>query len=364
MKIQKKYKKRSTTKHKILLYLCIYDLIKKGKNTSDICKILNIKKSKLNYYISTLKKQNYIKKIGYGVWEINKELDEKEVQQTSTVANLPLKRLEEDDIRLHALIVTIKIKKNIRNWDERGKILLKNFPDLQPKPLKGGWGAVFKGLKIHLWNESIVIYQTKSFMGKIASKTQSYALSEIEGIIRSLENRLASPGAFRIGKGYKFKVSREHYAMVKNALARQYRKDGSKLNVYGLNGLWLLIDFSDRIDELEVVSNKKDNTIKTSEEVQSFWNDHKKHNFEVTASFVLNTMNGIQSNQSQFAEQMVFLKANLQTHFKVLNGIGGAVELLSKEIKKKKINNIITQPKTIKREYGLTNEEINILKCC
>ena len=60
-----------------------YQLLSSGKKIKEIEKEIRFKEGKkkqgMNYYISPLKKLKYIEKIGYGVWEIKKKWDQKEV---------------------------------------------------------------------------------------------------------------------------------------------------------------------------------------------------------------------------------------------------------------------------------------------
>lgn len=63
----------------------------------------------LSYYLSSLKKQGIIKKIGYGVWQINPI---KEVQMLSRKGSSQVK-----DVRGHAFIWKIRSNKSF-NWVE------------------------------------------------------------------------------------------------------------------------------------------------------------------------------------------------------------------------------------------------------
>lgn len=58
-------------KGKKSFYFTIVSLINQGLAPSQICLKLNLSKQTVNYYISRLKNDDLIKKIGYGVWEIN-----------------------------------------------------------------------------------------------------------------------------------------------------------------------------------------------------------------------------------------------------------------------------------------------------
>ena len=77
----KEVQKSTSSKY---LYLIIVDLLKQGLMPAVICSRLNIKKQKLQYYLSSLKRHKIIKKVGYGTWEILKDFNgelPKEVQK-------------------------------------------------------------------------------------------------------------------------------------------------------------------------------------------------------------------------------------------------------------------------------------------
>ncbi len=60
-------------------YLTIFNLMKQGKNPSLICRMLSLSKQRMNYYISALKKLGFIRKVGYGTWEVKDKITEKEL---------------------------------------------------------------------------------------------------------------------------------------------------------------------------------------------------------------------------------------------------------------------------------------------
>src|SRR4030043_1688677 len=91
--------------------LTVFNLIKEGKNPSQISKDLSISKQKGNYYIRRLKKEGLIVKIGYGVWEVRQEV------KTHLKHTTPLNK---KSVRGHAFIWTIKIPEKLDiNWIER-----------------------------------------------------------------------------------------------------------------------------------------------------------------------------------------------------------------------------------------------------
>lgn len=120
----KEVKKRSKKKN---FYLTVFNLIKEGKSPSNICKILNISKQRLQYYIGKLKDRGNISKIGYGTWEVKKEV------KTFSLGS----RVDRPITNLHALQINIPILK--------GKI---KDQDWQIKEKLNNWIPKYKGLEI------------------------------------------------------------------------------------------------------------------------------------------------------------------------------------------------------------------------
>ncbi len=108
-------------------YLTIFDLIKDGLNPAGIQRKLGISKQNIKYYTDYLKKEGYINNIGYGTWEVKKEV------KTSSLG----KKVEKPTTNLHALQITIPILK--------GKIKDSNW---QLKNKLNNWIPKYKGLDI------------------------------------------------------------------------------------------------------------------------------------------------------------------------------------------------------------------------
>lgn len=317
---------RSTT-----LYLICFRLLKQGKSPSQICKQLNIKKQKLNYYLTTLKQQGYIKKIGYGVWEILKDYDPKEVKKSTQVTKNTTHEIctsyNPNTTRGHAFMFHLKLPSNLKNWNRRSELLERSGISFKPLGnLGGGQRIIFKGRNIHLKSKALIIYDRSSYFSDLASETKSTAIYEFISLIESLERHLGAN--FKIKGKHVFKVSREHYGLVKNIMAKQYNKEGKKLMIENLHGVWLGIDNSFNIDEIEVFKNRhpeQEKAVINSEGLKGYFNSHEKTDFKVTPEFILNTMNGIQQNQ------LIFDK-NMKSHLEVLNKIGNAIERFDKTV--------------------------------
>ena len=241
--------------------------IKKGLSPAQICKKYNIPKQTLQYSVSKLKKLGCAEKVSYGIWRYIKEVP-KEPKGRG-------KRYETSkQIRGHAFIWKIRFIQNNINW--RKRLVRYNIPYSNICNGKVE-RIIFKGRKIWLSKKGITIYEPLDFLGSSAIQTKGKAVWELDQLIKALGKKLNLNLNF-----YKFTTSREHYGLIKNELAKQYNNKGEKLYVRGEDGsVWLWIDNSHSLHELEnkePLLNKK---------IQDWYNDHKKHNFEVTPSFIL-----------------------------------------------------------------------------
>ncbi|HOW36962.1 MAG TPA: winged helix-turn-helix domain-containing protein [Candidatus Pacearchaeota archaeon] len=308
------------------LNLFIFNCLKAGLRPSKICEKYGLKKTAVQYHLSMLKQAGLIEKVGYGVWEILKEFDEKEVQKTTRVTSRQLgsnlNLFKQDRVRGHAFQFKIKLPE-LRNWKNREKLFLKKDIKFEPLLIGGinrGQKLEFKGRKIWLTNKSIVIYEKSSYLADNSKEAQERAIQEMLSLMKSLEKYLQAN--FKTGKYYKFKVSRQHYSLVKNALAQQYDKEGNKLQVFSEDGLWFLIDNSYNLHEAETVHPKT--SVEDNRKVQNYFNGIKKFE-DYTPQFVVNSMQGIQNNQLIFAK-------NIDSHIKAIQDISSATKILSEEI--------------------------------
>jgi len=303
-------------------YLLVFDLLKTGLRPSQICLKLSISKQSLNYYLATLKRQGLITKVGYGVWEI-KEVKEVKKQLTDRYTS-PVE-LQPDQVRGHGIQFTLSIPKNLRNWDKRKELLTKvgiEFKDM-PNIFGGAELLEFKGKKIILTNKSIIVNEPKDYLTDTADKAKSKAIYCFLAFVKSLESHLKANLSY--GGQYKFKVTRQHYALVKNALAKQYDSEGKKLEVYSAGELWFIIDNSFNLHEAETVNPQTADT--DNLKVQAFFNGIKRYE-GFTPEFVVNSIGQNTANLDYYAK-------NLQAHVDSIKKLGTAVEELVKIVKKK-----------------------------
>lgn len=308
-KTGKEVKNQSEEVKKISL-LDITNSIKKGKNPTQIAKDFGISKQRLNYYLSTLKAKGIIKRVGYGVWEI----DPVQEVKISTQHTSP----QPDHVRGHAFIWKVQAKHINISWKE--------YLDQKQIPYKlVGMAKVprieVKGKKIWLGQKNIVIFDSDSFFAKNALESRKLAVFSLLQTLKALQTILG----IEI-KDFRFTPRREHYSLIKNALAIQCNEKGEKISVYNEKGQWLVIDDSLGLGELENVG---PDAFATNPQLQKWWNEQKETKFQVTPNFIMNTMNGIQQNQLIFAE-------NMKSHIEAIQKLGNAVEKLTQKIEELK----------------------------
>jgi len=304
-------------------YLTVHNQIKEGIRPSEICKNFNISKQKLNYYISSLKRSGCIKKIGYGVWEICREFDEKKVKETTRLTKYQPVNIKPDFVRGHAFQFKLKIPR-LRNWEKREEVLKKKGIEVKELDhlIGNAQEIVIKGRKIWLTNKSIIIFEKSSYLTKTAKDARQYAIYDLFELVGSLESTLGAN--FKINKKYRFKVSRQHYSLVKNALAKQYKRDGKKLQVYSEDGLWFVIDNSYNLHDAETVH--PETAVDDNTKVQNFFNGLK-----ATENYTPQIM---MKAVTQNAENLHNYAVHLKSHVKSIKQLGKGVKRLNKSIKK------------------------------
>jgi hypothetical protein len=284
--------------------------------------ILNISKQNRTYYIRALRQAKLIDRIGYGVWKVTGDFNQEIIGTSKKIntSNLNTHSLKPDNIRGHAFMWCLKIPK-IANWDKRRQFFNKEGITFKPlNNLGDGERIEFKGRKVHLKSHSIIIYDKESYIAEKVKETKSLAIYEFLSLVKSLENLLKV--SLTINKQYRFKVCREHYALIKNALAKQYDKEGKRLYVYNDRGLWLIIDNSLNLHELEAI--KLGEAVNDAEGMQAWANSMKETGFKVTPDFILHSLNQLIQDRQYYAE-------NLKSHVSAIQALEAAVKKLAKD---------------------------------
>jgi hypothetical protein len=274
----------------------VLSYLRSGLNPAKIAAKMNVTDSTIQYHITLLKKQGTIRKVGYGTWEVLEEpTTEKKTPRGSTrvgttktppLAVLPrsvpreisqasLTRFQQDAVRAHAFVFTMQVPRNLRNWNNEKRAQYLTANQIPYKPLGiggGGQRIIVKDRKVWILNKSIIIYDKASYFAEGALQAKTTALATHISIIKHIERLLHT--SFEIGSDYKFKVSRQHYALIYNAMAKQYNDAGEKLEIRTAKGAWFLIDNSYNMNEAETVHPTTAMTDNTK--VQSFFNGLKE----------------------------------------------------------------------------------------
>ena len=304
-------------------YLTVFNLLKNGKNPAKIKKELNISKQALNYYLSSLKHSGFIRKIGYGTWEVKvKEVKERwlkdplptsknlkqKVYKVPTNKNLKQKI----EVRGHAFIWSIKLPEEIKNWDKRIEILSKNGIDFKLVGISKKTPRIWiDNKKVWLGNKTITIFETGSFYAKNSIDSRKYAVISLIETLKKIERKLninLHP--------YMFRPSREHFGLIKNDLAIQCNRNKEKIHIRDDIEEWLLIDDSEGLGELETIGSK---ALTRNIQVQNWWNDLKKHNFELTSSKTLEMFALSNNLIGQVTQNQLMNAENIKKHQKVLD---------------------------------------------
>lgn len=308
-------------------YLTVLSHIKRGDSPAQIAQNLNISKQRLNYYLATLKREGCIKKIGYGVWEFIKEKEVKEVKKTAVIGRNSGHSLKPDTVRGHGFLFKLDLPENLNNWDKREDIFkrldIKFNPYFVGGVKRGQRLEVLKS-KVALTDRSILINFQESYIAETADKAHKDALDKFLRVVKRLERDLRANFS-EFGK-YKFKVSRQHYALIKNSLARQYLESGEKLNVYSGRGLWLLIDNSYNLEELETVH--KDTAVEDNRKVQIFFNELKELEGYTPKLMIQAT--------TQNAQNLANYAQHLTAHVESVKQLGNSVAELTKVVQELK----------------------------
>ena len=245
-------------------------------------------------------------------------------------------RLNLNKIRAHGFIFKLIIP-SIKNWDKRRTYLEKSnifHKDLFKSKVQA---IVFKEHKVWLCDNSIIVYFPKfiNYFTEEANTGKNYAIADFIMLIKKLENFLKV--SFKINKKYKFKVSKQHYSLLRNSLAKQYNKQGKLLHIYTPEGeLWFIIDNSYKLEEVETLHSKT--AVEDMDDiVKPFFNQLRETRLlpKDILKFHENTLTIV----NKVSENQLMFDKNFQSHLKVINQLSKAVDELRKEIKTNKIYN-------------------------
>lgn len=312
----------------------IFGLLKSGLNPAEISKKYKIPKQTLNYSVDKLKRQGCIEKIGYGTWNCIKppkrstNLTSRHSSMSNTnfgtsfrTSSTNYRRYNlKKEIRGHAFIWKIEF---VEPYDWKKAVKKTNFSFQSIKNDKI-LRTIFQGRKIWLGKKGLTIYEPLDFFGSSSYEVKGKAVFEMDLLIKNLLKKLNLKF-----KPYRFTTSREHYGIIKNQLARQYNDKKEKMQIRSEDGtLWMWIDDSLSLGELE------NNEPNINRQVQNYWNNHKKHKFQVDADFILNVMSEQGQAVTKNAENLDQYARHLKSHVKSIQDLGNGINSLVRLIKK------------------------------
>jgi len=272
-------------------YLGVLSEFEIDTNLSRIRNKLNLSKQQLTYYINILKKLGFLEHKDMGWYEVTKK--GKNPSKYGT-------QFGKDSVRGHAYIWTINLEKIPDLWGHRLEIIKNlNINFKLVGALKSTPRIKVLGRKIWLCNKHIRIFDKEkaSYYGDTAKESQINGKVQAFRILRTLERKLGIKLC-----NDKLKFQKEHYALIKNDLAKHHNEQGIICRISDVNGEWLLIDDSlGEGGELETVGKK---AFETNPKVQTLWNSHKKHDFKIDADYILNNFNSLIDTQKTQSERM------------------------------------------------------------
>ena len=157
-------RKRTTKKD---LKLFVFNQIKSGKRPSTISKEFNIPLNTIQYYIDFLKNNQFIRKKGYGTWEILKNYE-----SFSIGVKTPVTDLHAFNIKFPILSGEIKgsdweVRNQLRNWLPKYK-KLDIFRGMTIRNNNN------KSISVFLYPREIELHKDPYIIEKLAFKIKSY----------------------------------------------------------------------------------------------------------------------------------------------------------------------------------------------
>jgi len=327
-------------------YFTVVDLLQERNSLNRVASKLGISKQLLSNRILPLKIAGVIEKKGYGVWIVNKEnfkefLERKEVKEGNPHTILgDGGSIAENTIRGHAFTFTIKIPE-IQQWGERTKFLEKEGIAYNEK-VRNRTSLVLKldnaEYTVWLCKSSIVIHFPKgmSFYDPLAKNTELQAAYVFKKAIVRLENIFGV--SLRIGADWQFRPSRKHFSLIQNQLAKKYNDDKRKLFVSDIDGLWLLIDNSFNLNELEVIRAPAGrDQAEVTQQVAKVFNDIAQHPELPMPSEIYAILSQITQQISEVVNNQLFHEANIRSHIESIQKMSSILERMDKRLEDAKL---------------------------
>jgi len=313
-----------------------------------------LKKHKVLYALTVLRRSNYVVKRGKGVWEATIDKLPKDrsnftrgITQGVTNKHTPILDRKPDTVRLHGMRILIKLPSRLEGWKDRVKLLKKLKIDYVPI-VQGQRISFEKVEKIWLTKDSIYIYFSTrdkkaqsqppfSWYANNADDALLIATNYILKFIGRLERHLHAN--FTLGGKYRIKFTNRHYSLIKNAIARKYNDENKKFFGFDDTGCWIIIDNSFNLLELETIH--PDTAHDDNKIVQEGLNGWKKG---FTPQVLAKSISDV-SNQLQTATGVIetsvknqdYYGQHIRDHVGAIQDLGTGVRELTKLIKNLKL---------------------------
>jgi len=294
----------------------VLDFLYKGGNPHSISESLKIARSTTTEHLKRLQKHGLAQKPeGYGtLWQITEKgkflveksvgIPVKSIRVAARQSVKSVKYLHSDFNRGHALQFKLRLPGKWTNEERKQLLEELGIPYKNLNLFGGGQGIEFRGKKAHLTNSSIIIYDSEDHFAISAQKSEDNASIKILYLIKALEREFGK--LLSISGKYAIKITKRHHALIKNAIAEIYNKPKrTKLEVYDEKGLWLLIDNSWNLGELECVHSVTG--VENAEGMREIMNSFKRTDFKVTSDFVLGNFKETDERIKKLSEQSLQL---------------------------------------------------------
>jgi len=310
---------------------------------SKIPKVKNV-----SYYIKHLKREGIVKKLGYGVWQINKDKkDQMQFQQKVIPKSTKILPVTNKEIRGHGFAFSVVIPPTISSslqWSKREEMLSKK--KIAYSLVGPSWKAPqfeYKEHKVWLTKKKAIIFfpTDKSYFSESAYEAQKFATYDVLTIIKHLEKLIQV--SLKINKEYALSVSRQHYGKVNDELAKIANTEKAKISLIGNDGKqWLLVDNSLNMNELETVHAKRAAN-DMEKVVKPFYNDLRDHYEKTGESLTIGKLKDIVSDLTKtltiLTQRQSGLESNQEKSATQILEMATGLNAVSKSLK------IMTQPK-------------------
>ena len=215
----------------------------------------------------------------------------------------------QSQIRLHATEFNIKILYK----DERYKRLLDKSNIIR-----------FDGNTIRLFKDSLEVYMVNSIYADDEFKAEAKLIAYTQRFLQKIENDLKV--IIIKPRSQNIKIIRQHFAHTNNGLAKEYIKEGDKINIYTKDDgkLWFQIDNSFNLHEAETMHHETAKADMTK--VREFFNDLRDNELpNPSKMYEMLTM---------VAKNQVIFDKNMQSHIKAIQELANGMRKFNKQLDK------------------------------